>query len=1408
MVATTRRALSPVLALLLLLPMLAVWPSTPADAADFDNTDRIAASDYTATGIAVSKRVFANGAHAAVLTRDDHFPDALAASALAASVNGPVLFTDTDRLTGSTATELNRVLDPGDTVYITGGTAAVSEDVANEVRDQGYAVNRLAGKTRVETAAAIAESVGVPNSGRVLIARAFGPPGRDITTGWVDSVTCGAYANRTTTPVLLTGTGALDAPTAAALDEIGATDATICGGEAAVSAQAAEDLRDAGLDVDRVFGATRVETAVAVAEELFGYSSAAGHTYLLVNGYGDNFGWGLAATPLAGSLGAPILLVGSDFPTDCADEAQPARNTLCHLETAGGGQADVIGIGRTAQIGDAVLDAAAEAAGGNNARTSPPSGTLATPTGVSTSNVSTQSEGRVKVTWKPVDDDGRLAGYNVYYGTDSPDTRAGSSNPTVGPDTTSFTVGALQLNTTYRFAVTSVTNRGAESDRSATATETTTAPSVDLTSPTAAAPARVAPSTGLTVDLDYTASEGGTLQLFHRSKSGDTWKPFGDAFTAARSDGTIRSVNVTAPGEGGTYDLRARLKPSGSAPIHDVEIGALDVTKPKITLKKPTNKSVTEALPDTEGLEVVFDYDTNEDGTYVVALQGPDGSDGDWTDVAQGPAPAGHVKGETATFTAPTAEGFYNVRVRIETDAGDTHNRIEEGALYVVTPEISLSAPAEPTLAGSGQSFETAFQTNAGGDYAVQHRPAGTDEWMTFASDVDEAEGRVAAGGTRETDATPTVQAPSTTGSYDVSVVLDPNADPDNDIRTTAHDDESSPARLDVASLVLDAPTNGEPAKVEPGTDVTVTFTLDSPVEVAYWVETRPTGGEGWSDLSGQQTPGDTAGTPEGNEVTVSAPTDPDDYDLRVRVQPDTGSGEVVDVGLGALQVQSSPVDLTTPSADEPVEVDNDEGGATFSVTFDSEITGDYTIECSNDGDFTNNACDTNNTGTVGTARTTTVSGIDAPSVSGTHADNTYDVRVTVTPETGDPADDKVTGGLRVGHVDVISPDGNTYAPEETFTVEFDVNAAGDYEIQRRDDDSTSEADWQTMQQDGGGDAVGTVNQQQADDDESETHAVQAPDSTSSQTYALRVLFELGEEAVGGDKTVAGETTFSVDPNTSSVTVTLDRPDGETVAPGDPVPVQFTVTGLGEGATTDYTLEYRPDGSTDPSGWAGFGDDTDTGTAANGTNITAVTAPDVEDGLLDVRVVLDVGAEDVKEGALDVTSDDSGNEVDSGTMMVTITPDPTTAAVDELVTYTIEVGQAGGDPQDIRVALALTGIDGVYLPGYAATCDGDAGERAGDTVQSSAAESGPWDCADVTVTFGTGRTFVPPGDPLTTQPGDTVTTYVRVRWQVSQCFSVAATVVQPEKTNNTYAPWPGGVKPDQTTTGVGPSCPV
>jgi putative cell wall-binding protein len=272
---------------------------------------RLGGADRYGTGSLVFQDAGFN-ATSAVLTSGANFPDALSAQYLASALSNNlgaavgVLTTDPNTLSSQTRTQL--VTNNIDTVYIVGGTAAVTANVANQVAALHVAnvptnaninVIRIAGADRYAT-----------NSAADLFLGAIGGSGHAfIATGqnFADALAVGPAVYDSGDPLILTTGTALSDSAKLTIQSLGITDVTIVGGTSAVSTAVETALTNLGVTIDeRLSGADRTQTAAAIATW-----EVANLGFNLVNVYiarGDSFADALVAGPDAGLNVQPILL--------------------------------------------------------------------------------------------------------------------------------------------------------------------------------------------------------------------------------------------------------------------------------------------------------------------------------------------------------------------------------------------------------------------------------------------------------------------------------------------------------------------------------------------------------------------------------------------------------------------------------------------------------------------------------------------------------------------------------------------------------------------------------------------------------------------------------------------------------------------------------------------------------------------------------------------------------------------------------------------------------------------------------------------------------------------------------------------------------------------------------------------
>jgi putative cell wall-binding protein len=153
------------------------------------------------------------GVKTALLASGARFPDALAGGALAFGAALPILLTDPTTLSPQVAAAIK---DLGiQQVVILGGDAAVSTGVESAVAALGVTMARLAGATRTETAALIADFAGIQlNWGTPVFLQGqvipvptfvqFNVARGDDAGGGVDALALGPHAGHADAPILLT----------------------------------------------------------------------------------------------------------------------------------------------------------------------------------------------------------------------------------------------------------------------------------------------------------------------------------------------------------------------------------------------------------------------------------------------------------------------------------------------------------------------------------------------------------------------------------------------------------------------------------------------------------------------------------------------------------------------------------------------------------------------------------------------------------------------------------------------------------------------------------------------------------------------------------------------------------------------------------------------------------------------------------------------------------------------------------------------------------------------------------------------------------------------------------------------------------------------------------------------------
>lgn len=303
------------------------------------------------TGTCVGGKANASNTRPVVVSTTSAYADALSASYLAASLDTGVLLTPPTGLPAATVTALDK--EGVTRVIVVGGTMAVGSAVASRIasmtaRSCGGAsslghditVTRIAGSTKYATAALIAETPATTTVGSASFTGAYGgvnAAGGDgkynatsgaasaaptstarktaiVATGasYQDAMAASATAYAMKFPVLLTPPSALSSQAAAAISDLGITQAIVVGGPVAVSNTVVRSLEALGVSVLRVAGTDATDTAAELAKfEVAATGLSWTGTTRVVVTRGNGFTDGLAGSVVTGKKRLPLLLTES-----------------------------------------------------------------------------------------------------------------------------------------------------------------------------------------------------------------------------------------------------------------------------------------------------------------------------------------------------------------------------------------------------------------------------------------------------------------------------------------------------------------------------------------------------------------------------------------------------------------------------------------------------------------------------------------------------------------------------------------------------------------------------------------------------------------------------------------------------------------------------------------------------------------------------------------------------------------------------------------------------------------------------------------------------------------------------------------------------------------------------------------
>lgn len=255
---------------------------------------RLYGNDRYETAAQIARQyVGSDKAKAIVLGRGDIPADALAGTVLAHKHKAPIMLVRNDSIPPSVEQFLTEKTEAGALVYLLGGEGAISLDIEQSLLKKGFKTERLYGKDRTGTSLAIAKEIG--SFSKVVIAT-----GNNNSS---DALSASAYAANKQLPIIIQRGTKLAEHTKSFLIENGNKSAIIIGGKGVVDPFIEEELLKMGISTERISGANRVETSIAINNKL----PLTGNSVVIGNGY--QFIDALAGAVLAAKNGSPILML-------------------------------------------------------------------------------------------------------------------------------------------------------------------------------------------------------------------------------------------------------------------------------------------------------------------------------------------------------------------------------------------------------------------------------------------------------------------------------------------------------------------------------------------------------------------------------------------------------------------------------------------------------------------------------------------------------------------------------------------------------------------------------------------------------------------------------------------------------------------------------------------------------------------------------------------------------------------------------------------------------------------------------------------------------------------------------------------------------------------------------------------
>lgn len=247
---------------------------------------RLAGEDRYATAAQIARNGWLQSDNA-VITYGENFPDALAAAPLANLLNAPILLTATNSIPDSTKQILTSFKVK--TVYLVGGQAVISQNVADSLTAMGISVTRLAGVDRYDTAIQVAKQLKPPST-------LFVTTGQD----YADAISVAPIAAAKQCPIILVPKDYLPDSVNNYISTLTVDKTYVIGNQDMIS----DSVMNQFPNPVRITGDDKFKRNIAIINQFAGDLSGAN----LYAATGNNFADALTGTTLAATNKSPIVL--------------------------------------------------------------------------------------------------------------------------------------------------------------------------------------------------------------------------------------------------------------------------------------------------------------------------------------------------------------------------------------------------------------------------------------------------------------------------------------------------------------------------------------------------------------------------------------------------------------------------------------------------------------------------------------------------------------------------------------------------------------------------------------------------------------------------------------------------------------------------------------------------------------------------------------------------------------------------------------------------------------------------------------------------------------------------------------------------------------------------------------------